>query len=276
MSRHAQVATDEQRAEVERIVREVVYPADQAYLDELRGEYRARQPRGARPLVGARRRRALSHPDPGLDDAPARSAGSAPDRRRRARADRGGAPRDRPVRRASATTRVAYRGHLPPTRDNQAKTRQEIVERAKEDIERAIAVAPRYFGKLPTVGCDVRPVEEYKEADAPFAYYYPPSVDGSRPGIYFVNTYDLPSRTFSKLATTTYHEATPGHHFQIALEMEHPELPAFRRLGSRMVGGAYVEGWGLYARSSPARWACSATRPSASACSMRWPGARPG
>jgi uncharacterized protein (DUF885 family) len=130
---------------------------------------------------------------------------------------------------------------------NQAKTRDEIVERAKEDIERAIAVSPRYFGKLPTVGCDVRPVEEYKEADAPFAYYYPPSVDGSRPGIYFVNTYDLPSRTFSRLATTTYHEATPGHHFQIALEMEHPELPAFRRLGSRLVGGAYVEGWGLYA-----------------------------
>ena len=62
-----------------------------------------------------------------------------------------------------------------------------------------------------------------------------------------MNTYDLPSRTYSKLATTTYHEAVPGHHFQIALEMEHPDLPAFRRLGSRLVGGAFVEGWGLYA-----------------------------
>ena len=52
--------------------------------------------------------------------------------------------------------------------------------------------------------------------------------------------------TFSKLASTTYHEAAPGHHFQITLEMENPHLNTFRRLGSRSVGGAYVEGWGLY------------------------------
>ena len=55
-----------------------------------------------------------------------------------------------------------------------------------------------------------------------------------------------PSRTYSKLASTTYHEAVPGHHFQIAMEMENERLSTFRRLGSRMVGGAYVEGWGLY------------------------------
>ena len=90
-------------------------------------------------------------------------------------------------------------------------------------------------------------MEEFKEQDAPFAYYFPPTIDGSRPGIYYVNTYDLPSRTFSKLASTTYHEAVPGHHFQISLEMEHPSLNVFRRLGARLVGGAYVEGWGLYA-----------------------------
>ena len=51
---------------------------------------------------------------------------------------------------------------------------------------------------------------------------------------------------FTNLATTTYHEAAPGHHFQICLEMENPHLNRFRRLGARMVGGAYVEGWGLY------------------------------
>ncbi len=97
-----------------------------------------------------------------------------------------------------------------------------------------------------SAACEVRPVEAFKEKDAPPAYYFPPSVDGSRPGIYYVNTYDLPSRTFSKLASTTYHEAIPGHHFQISLEMEHPSLNVFRRLGARMTGGAYVEGWGLY------------------------------
>jgi uncharacterized protein (DUF885 family) len=88
--------------------------------------------------------------------------------------------------------------------------------------------------------------EPYKEADAPAAYYYPPSADGSRPGVYYVNTYDLPSRSYVGLASTSFHEAVPGHHFQIALQSEHPSLNAFRRLGSRMAGMAYVEGWGLY------------------------------
>ena len=99
---------------------------------------------------------------------------------------------------------------------------------------------------LPKAGLQVRPVEEYKEKDAPFAYYYPPSATGDRDGIYYANGYDLPSRKYTKLASTTYHEAAPGHHFQIALEMENPDLITFRRLGARMVGGAYVEGWGLY------------------------------
>ncbi len=62
-----------------------------------------------------------------------------------------------------------------------------------------------------------------------------------------MNTHDLPTRLLSKLAGTTYHEAVPGHHFQIAIEMEHPSLPAFRRLGSRLLGSAYAEGRGLYA-----------------------------
>jgi len=140
----------------------------------------------------------------------------------------------------------AYRGHLHADPANVAVSSDALVARAREDIERALAAAPAWFGRLPVAGCDVRPVDAFMEKDAPFAYYYPPAVDGSRPGIYYVNTYDLPNRFFSTLGTTTYHEAVPGHHFQIALEMEHPDLPAFRRLGSRLVGGAYVEGWGLY------------------------------
>ncbi len=109
-----------------------------------------------------------------------------------------------------------------------------------------MAVAPRYFGRLPRASCEVRAVEAFKEKDSPFAYYYPPTTDGSRPGIYYANTYQLSSRFYTTLGTTTYHEAIPGHHFQIALEMENEDLTVFRRLGSRMVGGAYVEGWGLY------------------------------
>ena len=122
----------------------------------------------------------------------------------------------------------------------------ELLDRARGQIERALAAAPGYFGRLPHASCEVRPVEPFKEADSPAAYYYAPAVDGSRPGIYYVNTYDLPSRSYVGLADTSFHEAVPGHHFQIALETEHPSLNAFRRMGSRMAGMAYVEGWGLY------------------------------
>jgi uncharacterized protein (DUF885 family) len=123
---------------------------------------------------------------------------------------------------------------------------EELLDRARGQIERALAAAPEYFGRLPQAGCEVRPVEPFKEADSPAAYYYPPSIDGSRGGVYYVNTYDLPSRSYVGLASMSFHEAVPGHHFQLALQSEHPSLNEFRRLGSRMAGMAYVEGWGLY------------------------------
>ncbi len=140
----------------------------------------------------------------------------------------------------------AYRRHIQADPANIAASSAALVARARENIERALSAAPAWFGRLPVSTCDVRAVDAFMEKDAPFAYYYPPALDGSRPGIFYVNTYDLPNRFYSTLGTTTYHEAVPGHHFQIALEMEHPDLPAFRRLGSRLVGGAYAEGWGLY------------------------------
>jgi uncharacterized protein (DUF885 family) len=89
-------------------------------------------------------------------------------------------------------------------------------------------------------------VEPYQEADAPPAFYFGPAKDGSRPGIYFVNTYQPEHRPLYRLAATTYHEAIPGHHFQIALEGELEYLNDFRRFGSRLTGAAYAEGWGLY------------------------------
>ncbi len=122
-----------------------------------------------------------------------------------------------------------------------------LVARCREDVARAFAAAPRWFSRVPKAGCEVRRVEPLLEMDAPGAYYYPPTVDGDRPGIYFVNAYDLPSRTYWSAASTTYHEAVPGHHFQLALEMELEGLPAFRTLGDWPQGTAYVEGWALYA-----------------------------
>jgi uncharacterized protein (DUF885 family) len=141
---------------------------------------------------------------------------------------------------------AAMRAALDSNPANIAGERQEIVERAQLQIERAMAVAPRYFGRLPRAKCEVRPVEAFQEAEAPPAFYIPPPPDGSRDGRYYVNTYQPESRPLHRLAAATYHEAVPGHHFQIALETELENLNVFRRLGSRLVGTAYPEGWGLY------------------------------
>jgi uncharacterized protein (DUF885 family) len=130
-------------------------------------------------------------------------------------------------------------GAVPDTADA-------YLDRARGQIERALAAAPGYFGRLPKASVEVRAVEPFKEADSPSAFYFPPAIDGSRPGVYYVNTYDLPSRSFMGLASTSFHEAVPGHHFQIALQTEMADMSAFRRMGARMAGMAYVEGWGLY------------------------------
>jgi uncharacterized protein (DUF885 family) len=239
------VASDEDRERVRDAVREAVYPADAAFLDTLRGEYRyaSREEPGiwSAPDGDALYRTAIrSWTTLDLDPEEVHRSGLEEietieeERRVISRAAGFGDDTD------------AFRAAHDDDASNTPHTKAELVERATEDIERAMAAAPRYFGVLPRAGCDVRLVEEYKEKDAPFAYYYPPSADGSRSGIYYANGYDLPSRKYSKLATTTYHEAAPGHHFQITLEMENPRLNTFRRLGSRLVGGAYVEGWGLY------------------------------
>ncbi|HEY7023885.1 MAG TPA: DUF885 domain-containing protein [Candidatus Limnocylindrales bacterium] len=129
---------------------------------------------------------------------------------------------------------------------NFAKTAQEIVDRANDYIDKANAEAPRWFGRLPKAPVEVRAVEPYQEAEAPPAFYFPPAPDGSRSGIYFVNTYDPSSRPLYRLAEMTYHEATPGHHFQITIEGELEDLPDFRRFGARLAGASYGEGWGLY------------------------------
>ena len=238
-------ASEADRERVRDIVRDVVYPADTAFLDTLRGEYRyaSREepglwsaPNGDQLYRTAIRSWTTLEMEPeaihqiGLDDL------ETIDEERRVIARAAGFGDD--IER--------YRATLLDDPANTPTNKDELVARATEDIERAMAEAPRYFGRLPRAGCEVRPVEEYKEKDAPFAYYYPPSGDGERNGIYYANGYDLHARKYTKLASTTYHEAAPGHHFQITLEMENEHLNTFRRLGSRMVGGAYVEGWGLY------------------------------
>ena len=129
---------------------------------------------------------------------------------------------------------------------NHTDSRERIVELAADQTARAFALAPQYFGRLPSADCIVKPVEEYRERETPPAFYMQPSIDGSRPGQYYINTYEPAQRQLHKIAAITFHEATPGHHFQIGIEMELTGLPRFRKLGGRMAGVAFSEGWGLY------------------------------
>lgn len=111
---------------------------------------------------------------------------------------------------------------------------------------RVEAGVPGLFSLVPKAPFEIRPVEPFRAASAAGGQYFPPSADGSRPGIFYVNTYDLPTRKKWDEESLFLHEAIPGHHFQIALQQELTNLPAFRRFGGET---AFAEGWGLYAES---------------------------
>ncbi len=135
---------------------------------------------------------------------------------------------------------------LADTGRNAIGSKDELKQIAEDQVRRGWDAAPAFFGRMPLRNCEVRIVEEFREADMAFAFYQPASEDGSRPGIYYVNGYELGDRPRHHLATTTYHEANPGHHFQIAIEQEMGDRPALRRFGGLMAGSAFAEGWGLY------------------------------
>jgi len=156
------------------------------------------------------------------------------------------AEKDEIARRLGHADRHAMRESLAADPVNHTDEPGALVRLAQSQTDRAYAAAPDYFGRLPSANCYVKPVEAYREQDAPPAFYMPPSLDGSRQGQYYINTYQPAERQLHRLAAITFHEATPGHHFQIAIEMALKGMPAFRTLGARMAGVAYSEGWGLY------------------------------
>ena len=104
----------------------------------------------------------------------------------------------------------------------------------------------RLFGHIPKTPFEIRPFEAFVAPTKASAEYSQPSADGSRPGIFYFNTYDLPSRPNYTTEVLELHEAVPGHHFQISTAIENTSLPEFRRFGGQT---AYIEGWGLYSES---------------------------
>lgn len=100
-----------------------------------------------------------------------------------------------------------------------------------------------YFGILPKIDCVVTRIPEYQAPFATLAYYRAPNPDGTKPGEFFVNVYQPETRARFEMEVLAYHEAVPGHHLQIAIAQERPEVPAFLRHGGMTV---FVEGWALY------------------------------
>jgi uncharacterized protein (DUF885 family) len=116
----------------------------------------------------------------------------------------------------------------------------------RDIVKRADPELVRLFGTLPRLPYGVRPVPAYAEKSQTTAYYEPGSPEAGRPGYFYANTYDLPSRPKWEMEPLALHEAVPGHHLQIALAQELPEMPPFRKHGFYT---AYIEGWALYAES---------------------------
>ena len=108
------------------------------------------------------------------------------------------------------------------------------------------AGVPALFSLTPKADFEIRPVEPFRAQSAAGGSYMRPSEDGTRPGVFYVNTYDLPTRQTWDAEDLFLHEAIPGHHFQLALQQELTGLPMFRRFGGET---AFTEGWGLYAES---------------------------
>jgi uncharacterized protein (DUF885 family) len=123
---------------------------------------------------------------------------------------------------------------------------EDLVEGYRAVKRNIDARLPKLFATFPKADYEVRAVEPFRARSSAGAFYQPPSQDGKRPGIFYVNTYNLKAQPKFGMETLSLHEAAPGHHFQIAIQQELQGLPRVRRFTNPT---AYAEGWALYAES---------------------------
>ncbi|KTE08621.1 DUF885 domain-containing protein [Sphingopyxis sp. H115] len=133
--------------------------------------------------------------------------------------------------------------HLRTSPQYYYTTREAYLAEVDAKVKAMEARLPAFFNTLPKAHLQVKAVEAFREKSAGKAFYSSPSPDGSRPGIYYVNLYDLRDMSKTELEALAYHEGVPGHHLQRAVQTELTGLPPFRRFGGFT---AYTEGWGLY------------------------------
>lgn len=125
-------------------------------------------------------------------------------------------------------------------------TREEMLADFRAAQARIDATTDRLFDLKPSANYEIRPIEPFRERSASGGSYTPASLDGTRPGVFYLNTYDPAGRPRYGMETLLIHEGSPGHHFQISIARELEHLPRLRRFGGYT---AYVEGWGLYAET---------------------------
>jgi uncharacterized protein (DUF885 family) len=142
------------------------------------------------------------------------------------------------LRAAFDTIRVDPRFH--------PRTRSELADGFAATARKVDAQIPRFFARLPKARLLIEPYPASREKFEAGASYNQGTSDGSRPGVFLYNTYDLPSRFLSGITTLYLHEGIPGHHFQVSLALEDTSLPDFQRFDGN---NAFVEGWALYAES---------------------------
>lgn len=122
-------------------------------------------------------------------------------------------------------------------------SRDEYIADATAKIDALGEKMPEFFGVLPTDPLVIKPVEAFREQSAGKAFYQRPAPDGSRPGTYYVNLYNLRDMSKNEMEALAYHEGLPGHHLQLSIQTQLGDVPPFRRFGGIT---AYSEGWGLY------------------------------
>ena len=123
---------------------------------------------------------------------------------------------------------------------------EELIQGYRDMSDKIATLSKRLFDVMPNTAFEVRRVEAFREATASKGSYQSGTPDGSRPGVFYANAYDIKARGKWAMESLFLHEAIPGHHFQIMLQRENESLPDFRRFGGFT---AYSEGWGLYAES---------------------------
>ena len=148
---------------------------------------------------------------------------------------------------------VGFKGTLPQffeylrTDPKFKKPTREALTQGYYEVGKAVdAKLPAYFSTLPKAKLNIRPYEPFREKFEAGGSYEPGTPDASRPGTFYFNAYDLPSRTTPGMTTLYLHEGSPGHHFQISLAQENGALPPFMRFGGNT---AFAEGWALYAET---------------------------